>query len=52
MHGNVRECYGMLGNVRECWGMLWNVGECEGIFRNDNKEIIFSKKMIGIKIER
>ena len=52
MHGNVRECYGMLGNVREYWGMLWNVGECEGIFRNDNKEIIFSKNRIGIKMER
>ena len=40
---------GMHGNVRECWGMLGNVGEFQGMFRNDNVEIIFSNKRNGME---
>ena len=48
MLGNVAECQGMLRNVMECCRMLGNVGDCSGIFRNDNVEIIFFKR-IGIE---
>ena len=48
MHGNVSECQIMLGNDRECCRILGNDWEGYGMVRNDNVEIAFSKKRIGM----
>ena len=49
MHGNIGECLIMLGNDRECCRILGNDWEGQGMVTNDNVEIAFTKKRIGME---